>query len=209
MWPSSTLSRASAPRPPRPTPQRSSISSPVEHCLATTAWERKHELTFALELHRAECEFLTGQLAAAEERLTMLSSRAANTIELATVTCLRVGSVLRLLIRAIARLPSVLNIFDIWASTGRPIQHEEEARREYERIWSQLGSRAIEELIELPLMSDPTSSRDSGCSDQGHVAGICLPMRTFFPCHLPGWSISASSMATATVRASPMYGLPS
>src|SRR6202043_3214097 len=32
-----------------------------------------------------------------------------------------------------------------------------EARREYERIWSQLGSRAIEELIELPLMSDRAS----------------------------------------------------
>ena len=45
---------------------------------------------FALELHRAECEFLTGELAAAEERLTMLSSRAANTVERATVACLRV-----------------------------------------------------------------------------------------------------------------------
>ncbi len=33
----------------------------------------------------------------------------------------------------------------------------EEARREYEHIWSQLGSRSIEELIDLPLMSDPTS----------------------------------------------------
>ena len=58
--------------------------------LADDSWERRHELTFALELHRAECEFLTGELAAAEERLTMLSSRAANTVERATVTCLRV-----------------------------------------------------------------------------------------------------------------------
>lgn len=36
-------------------------------------------------MHRAECEFLTGELAVASERLTMLSSRAANTVELATV----------------------------------------------------------------------------------------------------------------------------
>ena len=28
-------------------------------------------------------------------------------------------------------------------------------RREYERIWSLLGSRTIEELIDLPLMDDP------------------------------------------------------
>jgi hypothetical protein len=37
-------------------------------------WERRHELIFALELHRAECEFLTGELAAAEERLAALST---------------------------------------------------------------------------------------------------------------------------------------
>src|SRR5262249_17276496 len=58
--------------------------------LAEDCWERRHELTFPLEMHRSECEFLTGQSAVAEERLTMLSSRATNTVELATITCLRV-----------------------------------------------------------------------------------------------------------------------
>jgi hypothetical protein len=38
-----------------------------------------------------------------------------------------------------------------------PHPTEEDARREYERIWSQLGSRTIEDLIERPLMSDPAS----------------------------------------------------
>jgi predicted ATPase len=41
-------------------------------------WERRPELTFRLEFHRAECEFLTGALAAAEQRLTILSARAAS-----------------------------------------------------------------------------------------------------------------------------------
>jgi predicted ATPase len=58
--------------------------------LAEGSWERRHELTFALELNRAECEFLTGELGAAEERLAVLSTRAANAVELATVACLRV-----------------------------------------------------------------------------------------------------------------------
>src|SRR5215831_6722566 len=40
-------------------------------------WESQQELTFALELNRAECEFLTGVLAAAEERLNALSTHAA------------------------------------------------------------------------------------------------------------------------------------
>src|SRR5262244_3839377 len=58
--------------------------------LGEDCWERRHEIAFRLELGRAECEFLTGQSAAAEERLAGLSARAANTVELATVACLRV-----------------------------------------------------------------------------------------------------------------------
>ena len=124
--------------------------------LADDCWERRHELAFALELHRAECEFLTGELAAAAERLTMLSSHAANTVERATVACLRVDlyTTLNQSDRAVAVCLDYLRSMGVeWP----PHPTEEEGRREYERIWSQLGSRAIEELIELPLMSDPVS----------------------------------------------------
>jgi len=57
--------------------------------LAEDSWERRHELTFALELNRAECEFLTGARADAERRLAALSNRARTTEERATVACLR------------------------------------------------------------------------------------------------------------------------
>ena len=124
--------------------------------LADDSWERRHKLTFPLELHRAECEFLTGQSAAAEERLTMLSSRVENTVELATVTCLRVDvyTTLDQSDRAVAVCLDYLRHLGVGWS---PNPTEDEGRREYERIWSRLGSRAIEQLIELPLMSDPTS----------------------------------------------------
>src|SRR5262249_2845525 len=59
--------------------------------LAHDCWERRHELIFDLELHRAECELLTGETEAATEHLTMLSSRAAGTVELATVACLHMN----------------------------------------------------------------------------------------------------------------------
>jgi signal transduction histidine kinase len=36
-----------------------------------------------------------------------------------------------------------------------PHPTKDEVRQEYERIWLQLGSRSIEELVDLPLMSDP------------------------------------------------------
>src|ERR1700719_3228689 len=55
--------------------------------LAEDSWKHRHELTFALELNRAECEFQTGALAEAEERSTALSTRAAHTVEQATVAC--------------------------------------------------------------------------------------------------------------------------
>ncbi|MBV9878393.1 MAG: AAA family ATPase [Verrucomicrobia bacterium] len=121
------------------------------------SWERRHELAFDLELNRAECEFLTGQSAAADERLKMLLSRAANTSELATVTCLRVdlySTLSHSSERAVAVFLDYLRHLGIeWA----PHPTKEEAQREYERIWIKLGSRTIEELIDLPLMSDPTS----------------------------------------------------
>src|SRR5467141_3934683 len=124
--------------------------------LSEDSWDRRHELTFALVLYRAECEFLTGALAEAEQRLAALSTRAANTVERATVACLRVDlyTTLDQSSRAIAiGLDYVRHLGTDWS----PHPTEEEARREYERIWSQLGSRTIEDLIELPLMSDPAS----------------------------------------------------
>jgi len=117
------------------------------------SWERQHELTFELELQRAECEFLTGALAEAEQRLAVLSGRAATTIERARVTCLQVDlyTTLDQGSRAIAVGLDYLRHLGIdWS----PHPTEDEARREYERIWSQLGSRTIESLIDLPLMSN-------------------------------------------------------
>ena len=124
--------------------------------MSDDCWEHHYPLIFPLELHRAECEFLTGQSAAAEERLTALSSRASNAVDLATVTCLLVDlyTTLNRSDRAVAVSLDYLRSLGVeWS----PHPTEEEAREEYERIWIQLGERSIEELNELPLMSDPTS----------------------------------------------------
>jgi PAS domain S-box-containing protein len=124
--------------------------------LEEDCWERRHELIFALELDRAECEFLTGELMAAEQRLTALSTRASTTLERATVVCL-CGDLYTTLgqnARAVAVGLDCLRHLGIHWS---PHPTEEEARREYDRIWSQVGSRQIEELVDLPMMTDPVS----------------------------------------------------
>ena len=124
--------------------------------LQDDSWDRRHELSFSLELNRAECEFLTGDLPAAEERLTRLATRAGNTVEQATVACLRMDlyTTHDQSDRAVGVCLDYLRNLGIeWS----PHPTEEEARREYEQIWTELGSRTIGELIELPLMNDPAS----------------------------------------------------
>src|SRR5262249_56621093 len=76
--------------------------------------------------------------------------------EQAAVACLRidVSTTLDQSDRAIAIALDYLQRAGIdWPSHPT----EEEVRCEFGRIWSLLGSRTIEGLIELPLMSDPAS----------------------------------------------------
>src|SRR5262245_22010220 len=124
--------------------------------LMEDAWERQHELLFALELHRAECEFLTGALAAAEQRLVALAARVVTTVERAHVAGLRVElyTTLGQSERAVAvGLDYLRHVGLAWS----PHPTAEDVRREYAQIWTQLGSRAIEDLIDLPVMRDPAA----------------------------------------------------
>ncbi len=122
--------------------------------LRDDCWERRHELIFALELNRAECEFLIGQLSVAEVRLAALSNRCATTVERAIVACLLMDVCTALLQtgRAVAVCLDYLRQVGIQWNRHPKM---EDVRREYERIWSLLGSRTIEELIDLPRIEDP------------------------------------------------------
>jgi PAS domain S-box-containing protein len=122
--------------------------------LPDAAWERHVELTFALEVNRAECEFVTGDLASAEERFAMVAARATHLVDEASVACLRIPlyTVLGRHERAVQIALSYLSKAGIACS---PHPTNEEVREEQERLWQQIGSRPIESLFDLPLMSDP------------------------------------------------------
>jgi PAS domain S-box-containing protein len=122
--------------------------------LPEDCWERKYPLIFAMEVARAECEFLTGDLAAAEERLSTLSMRAANLVDKAAVACLRTAlyTTLARVDRAVEICVEYLREADVACS---PQPTDEEVNAEYERLLGQLGGRSIGALFDLPLMSDP------------------------------------------------------
>ncbi len=125
-----------------------------EALLAEDRWKRRYALAFAIELKRAECEFLTGESAAAEERLSTLSGRAATLVDRAAVVRLRVAlyTTLDQPDRAVeVGLAYMRHVGIEWS----PHPTDEEVRQECERMWQLLGSRTIEELLDLPLMSDP------------------------------------------------------
>jgi PAS domain S-box-containing protein len=122
--------------------------------LADDSWERRYELTFSLEYHRAECEFLTGDLAAAEDRLSLLSRRASGLADLAAVACLRV-ELFTTTDRSVRAVEVGLEYLRRIGVQWSPHPANDDVTQEYERIWRQLGSRSIEELVDLPLMTNP------------------------------------------------------
>ena len=117
-------------------------------------WEGRHELVFALELNRAECEFLTGALAEAEERLLMLSSHAGRLVDFAAVTHLRV-ELFTTLGRADRAIEVCLDYLRRVGVDWSAHPTKQDVRQEYECLWRKIGSRSIEELVDLPLMADP------------------------------------------------------
>src|SRR5262249_7704888 len=121
--------------------------------LPEDAWERRQELVSELELHAADCELCTGALQAAEERLAALAPRAVGLVQQCMVAQRRVDlyTMLGAGERAVAAALECLRHVGIdWSAHPTDV----EARGEYERIWSRLGSRAIEDLVNLPPMQD-------------------------------------------------------
>ena len=124
--------------------------------LEKDCWERQYELAFAIEFLQAECEFLNGEVAAAEERLDRLWKQVLNVVDRAAVTCLRMD-VCTALDRSDRAIEAGLDYCRHLGIEWSPHPTEQDTRREYEQVWQQLGSRTIGELIDLPPMTDPAS----------------------------------------------------
>ena len=124
--------------------------------LTEQSWDHNYELIFAIEFHMAECELLTANLAAAEDRLAMLARRAGSENHIAAVARLRL-TLYTTLDRSDRGVEVCLEYLERRGAYWSPHPTSDEVQCEYEQIWSRLGGQSIEELIDLPLMNDPAS----------------------------------------------------
>jgi PAS domain S-box-containing protein len=122
--------------------------------LTEESWYEDYELIFSIDYDTAECEFLTADTAAAENRLLMLAQRAKRAHDTALVTRLRVALYTALDQGDRGVEVSLGYLRGIGIDWSRHPTRDEVVR-EYDRIWAQLGHRKVDELINLPLMTSP------------------------------------------------------
>ncbi|MGV7214671.1 AAA family ATPase [Bradyrhizobium sp. UFLA05-112] len=116
-------------------------------------WERRPDLAFDLELHSADCEVYAGAAQLADQRLAALAQRALSAVQKCLVAYRRVDlcAMLGAGERAVTIALECLRHVGIdWSAHPT----EADARHEYERIWSLLGDRSIEDIVDLPLIQD-------------------------------------------------------
>ena len=125
--------------------------------LTEDQWTQRYDLTFALELNRAECEFLTGRHESAEERLSVLACRAANQVDRAAVTCLKLElyTMQDRSERAVEVCLEYLRQEEDVEWSAHPT--DQDVRQEYDRLWRLIRNRSIEALIDLPAMNEPSA----------------------------------------------------
>ncbi|MCK1595035.1 ATP-binding sensor histidine kinase [Bradyrhizobium sp. 164] len=121
--------------------------------LSEEDWGHCQALAFALALQRAECEYVTGDLASAQEHLATLYRRARSLTDRAAVTCLRVDLFTNL-DRADRAVEIGLECLEHVGIKWPLHPTDDTVAQEYERIWQLLGRRPVEDLVNLPPMTD-------------------------------------------------------
>src|SRR6202167_1247871 len=122
--------------------------------LTEETWERNYRLIFSLEYLMAECELLTADKGAAESRMSSLAQRARTRHDFCVATRLRLT-----LYTTLDRCDRSVDVFLEWlrrdGTTWSNHPTREDVMREYERIWTLLGSRQIEDVLDVPLITNP------------------------------------------------------
>ena len=124
--------------------------------LPPDAPQRRHELVFELELHRAECEYMGGAAPVAVERLVRLLATARTTEERCAATCL-LTEIYWVQAQPELGVEACLSCLRT-AGLELPMHPTDaQVRTAYEAVWARLGDRAIEDVLEMPVGTDPAA----------------------------------------------------
>jgi PAS domain S-box-containing protein len=143
--------------------------------LGDRAWESERALVFELELRRAESEMLIASLTSADQRLDLLWQRAIDSVERAAVTCLRIlrHQTVHHLNRC---LGAGLQYLETLGTSWPEQPSQEDVGRELAALWAHIGDRSIDQLLDLPSMTDAVSR---GTMDV--LAGMLGPAYSYSP----------------------------
>jgi len=97
---------------------------------------------------------LTAELSAADDRLSMLTRSSNRNHDFALVARLRL-TLYTTLDQSDRGVDVLLEFLRRGGTVWQQHPTRDEVMREYDRIWSLIGSRQIEELVDLPLMTNP------------------------------------------------------
>ncbi|CAH0340841.1 AAA family ATPase [Rhizobium sp. CECT 9324] len=131
-------------------------------------WDDSYSVLFAIELDRAECEIVAGQLSAAEDRLNFLMEKAKGSLDRSKVVCLLVLLFFTTGRSAIAVRVGVtfLNGADVNWIDG---PDEADVHREYLQLHGNLSGLSIGDLTAMSRVPQP------------HIAAAMAVMTEVFP----------------------------
>jgi predicted ATPase len=123
--------------------------------LGGESWDASYGLTFGLEIEAAECEYLCGQFDAAEERFSLLLARARTAADKAEVHHLRLVQYENRsrYTDAVQCGREGLALLGVFFPDG-PAETQAALELEIVSIEALLGGRAVETLVDLPVMED-------------------------------------------------------
>ena len=164
--------------------------------LPADAWKTNYDLAFALHLERAECEYLCGHFEKAEQELDRLLEWATSPLEQAESYRIRIVQY-----ENTSRFPEARD----WGKQGLAlfgiVFPEDDAERqasldaEMRAINEKIGARDIEDLVDLPVMTD-----------EAMRMSMKLLMTMWAPSYISGDMMLTVLIATKMVNLSLTYG---
>lgn len=154
------------------------------------AWQSNHDLCFSLSFELAECNWMCGNFDDSARQFTKLLSHCKTKLEKALIY--RMGVELYTgkteLDRAVKCGLDGLLLFGIEMSAH---PSRDQVLHEYDRLWELLGDREIEELLDLPLMSDTEIRTALDILQALYAATLCSDQNLFLlcACHMVSLSL--------------------